>query len=85
MRVNDVKVLKWNTDTTIDVPAIFSAGDQLVVDFNDNSVRVNGNLDLSDVDVASRFFSIPDGMTQVKFNSDDPNATVTAEFTERYL
>ncbi|MFD0825859.1 distal tail protein Dit [Neobacillus sp. M.A.Huq-85] len=85
MRVDDVKVLKWNTDTTIDVPAIFSAGDQLVVDFNDNSVRVNGNLDLSDVDVASRFFSIPDGMTQVKFNSDDPNATVTAEFIERYL
>ena len=85
MQVTDVKVLKHNTDTTIDVPAIFEAGDELEVDLSDSSVWLNGDPFMQEVDVASTFFPIYEGTTEVKVNTDDPSATFEAEFTERYL
>jgi predicted phage tail component-like protein len=85
MRVTDLKVLKHNTDTVVDVPAIFTAGDELEVDLADSSVWLNGEPFMNEVDVASTFFPISEGETQVKVNSDDPEATFPAEFTERYL
>ncbi|MBT2735133.1 distal tail protein Dit [Bacillus sp. ISL-7] len=85
MRVTDLKVLKHNTDTVIDVPSIFQSGDELEVDLTDSSVWLNGESLLQEVDVASTFFPISEGITQVKVNTDDPAATFTAEFTERYL
>jgi predicted phage tail component-like protein len=85
MRVLDLKVLKHNTDTTIDVPAIFSPGDELEVDLSDSSVWLNGDPIMSEVDVASTFFPIYEGTTEVKVNTDDPAATFTAEFQERFL
>ncbi|MBT2696341.1 phage tail family protein [Bacillus sp. ISL-40] len=85
MRVTDLKVLKHNTDTVIDVPAIFQSGDELEVDLADSSVWLNGESLLQEVDVASTFFPVSEGITQVKVNTDDTEATFTAEFTERYL
>ncbi|WP_026572504.1 distal tail protein Dit [Bacillus sp. UNC438CL73TsuS30] len=85
MRVTDVKILKHNIDTIIDVPALFQAGDELEVDLSDSSVHLNGDPFMQDVDVASTFFPIYEGETQVKVNSDDSAATFSATFTERYL
>jgi predicted phage tail component-like protein len=85
MRVTDLKVLKHNTDTIIDVPAIFQSGDKLEVDLSDSSVWLNEEPFIQAVDVASTFFPVYEGETQVKVNTDDPEATFTAEFTERYL
>lgn len=85
MQVADVKVLKHNTDTVIDVPAIFVDGDKLEVDLTDSSVYLNGDPFMQDVDVASTFFSISEGTSEVKVNSDDLEATFSAEFQERYL
>ncbi|MEH7157478.1 distal tail protein Dit [Neobacillus drentensis] len=85
MQVTDVKVIKHNTDTVIDVPAIFDAGDELEVDLSDSSVYLNGDPFMQEVDVASTFFPISEGTTQVKVNTDDPTATFSAEFQERYL
>lgn len=85
MGVTDLKVLKHNTDTIIDVPSIFDAGDELEVDLSDSSVWLNGEPFMQEVDVASTFFPIYEGTTEVKVNTDDPTATFTAEFTERFL
>jgi predicted phage tail component-like protein len=85
MRVTNVQVLKHNTDTVIDVPAIFEAGDELEVDLSDSSVWLNGDPFMQEVDVASTFFPVYEGTTQVKVNTDDPTATFTAEFSERFL
>ncbi|PTY76927.1 hypothetical protein B5V89_16495 [Heyndrickxia sporothermodurans] len=85
MQITDLKVLKYNTDKVIDVPAIFQAGDELEVDLTDSSVWLNGDPFMQNVDVASTFFPIVEGETQVKVNSDDPAATYSASFTERYL
>jgi predicted phage tail component-like protein len=85
MQVTDVKVLKHNVDTTIDVPVLFEAGDELEVDLSDSSVYLNGDPFMNEVDVASTFFPISEGKTQVLVSSDDTTATFQAEFTERFL
>jgi predicted phage tail component-like protein len=85
MNVTDFKVLKHNTTTTIDVPAIFGPGDELEVDLSDSSVYLNGENFMQEVDVASTFFPVYEGTTEVKVNTDDTTATFTAEFTERFL
>lgn len=85
MKVTDLKVIKHNTDTIIDIPAVFSSGDELEIDLFDSSVYLNGDPFMNEVDVASTFFPIPEGTTEVKVNSDDTGATYTASFTERYL
>jgi predicted phage tail component-like protein len=85
MKVTDVKVIKHNTDTVIDIPEIFQAGDELEVDLTDSSVWLNGEPFMQEVDVGSTFFPIYEGETQVKVNTDDPDATFEAYFTERYL
>lgn len=85
MQVSDLKVLKINNDTVIDVPAIFQNGDALEVDLTDSSVWLNGDPFMQEVDVASTFFPISEGLTEVKVNSDDTEATYQAEFQERYL
>jgi hypothetical protein len=85
MRVSDLKVIKHNTDTTIDVPVLFEAGDELEVDLSDSSVWLNGDPFMQEVDVASNFFPVYEGRTEVRVNTDDPTATFEAEFTERFL
>jgi predicted phage tail component-like protein len=85
MHVTDLKVYKHNTDTVIDVPAIFQAGDELEVDLTDSSVWLNGEPFMQQVDVASTFFPLSEGTTEVKVNTNDTAATFTAEFTERFL
>lgn len=85
MRVSELKVIQHNTDTIIDVPQIFSSGDELEVNLSDSSVWLNGDLFMQNVDVASTFFTVDEGETQVKVNTDDTQATFSAEFTERYL
>jgi predicted phage tail component-like protein len=85
MRVTNMQVIKHNTDTVIDVPVLFEAGDELEVDLSDSSVWLNGDPFMQEVDVASTFFPVYEGTTEVRVNTDDPNATFTAEFTERFL
>lgn len=85
MRVTDVKIFKNNTDQVIDVPSLFTAGDELVVDLNESTVTLNGELFMNNVDVGSTFFPIPRGTTQVKVNTNDGSATFQADYTERFL
>jgi predicted phage tail component-like protein len=85
MRVMDLKVWKHNIDTVIDIPELFQPGDVLEVDLSDSSVWLNGDPFMQAVDVGSTFFPIYEGETQVKVNTDDPEATFEAYFTERYL
>lgn len=85
MKVTDVKVLKHNTDTVIEIPEIFQPGDELEVNLTDSSVWLNGDLFMQEVDVGSTFFPIYEGQTEVKVNTDDPGATFEASFFERFL
>lgn len=85
MRVTNLQVIKHNLDTVIDVPVLFEAGDELEVDLSDSSVYLNGDPFMQEVDVASNFFPIYEGTTEVKVNTDDATATFVAEFQERFL
>jgi predicted phage tail component-like protein len=85
MNVTNMQVIKHNTDTVIDVPSIFEAGDELEIDLSDSSVWLNGDPYMQEVDVASTFFPVYEGTTEVRVNTDDPTATFSAEFTERFL
>jgi predicted phage tail component-like protein len=85
MGVTDVRIVKTNSPSPDDNVTIFHAGDELEIDFTDSSVWLNGDLFMNELDVASTFFPIDVGTTEVIVNTDDTTATHSATFTERYL
>lgn len=64
---------------------VFKAGDELIVDFDKQEVLLNGTDYLAQLDIASHFFSIPTGMSEVRCQSDSKKMNVVAEYTERWL
>lgn len=86
MEVNNIQVIQNNTvDNTTHQPTIFHAGDELVVDCDDNSVWLNGGLLMNQLDIGSVFFKIPPSTMQVLVMTDDSGATHSATYTPRYL
>lgn len=85
MGVAEVKVIRTNNTNDDDNVIIFHAGDELEIDFTDSSVWLNGELFMNELDVASTFFPIYEGTTEVVVNTDDEMAIHSATFTERFL
>lgn len=64
---------------------IFKNGDELVIDFEEQGVYLNGIEYLNELDIGSEFFKIPSGQSQVTCRTDTNNMSVFAEYRERWL
>ena len=84
-RVHRIRIWKINQILSYDIPALFKAGDELVINHDTGKAHLNGELFLNFVDAGSEFFALPSGFTEVSVNSDDYNAAVNMEFQERWL
>lgn len=84
-RVHRIRVWKVNQITSYDIPALFKAGDELVINHDTGKAHLNGDLFLNFIDAGSEFFALPAGFTEVSVNTDDGNAAVNMEFQERWL
>ena len=78
------------TDTAPTVPdvgnlPIFKNGDELMVDFEEQGVYLNGADFLEQLDIGSEFFTIPSGQSRVTCRTDTDNMNVFAEYRERWL
>lgn len=87
MTVMYFKFTKHHTETMKDVPNIFSAGDELVIDNESGKVTLNGTPYLDTLDIGSKFFPINQGSTEIgvvfsPWVTTQP--TVKANFQERY-
>jgi predicted phage tail component-like protein len=85
MSIRDIKVRKINTVLVEEVPTIFKAGDQLVIDHEKGACFLNGKYFNKYLDPGSRFFKIKPGSIQVTSSTDAANTTINADITERWL
>jgi predicted phage tail component-like protein len=84
--INDIKVWKVNTITTVDIPEIIEAGDMIEVDNSKGEILKNGEPWMQHLDIGTTFFSIPAGTAQtIQALSSDPNMTTTAYLKERWI
>lgn len=85
IEVDGIQVIKNNPVDNTQNQTIFQAGDELVVDMNDSSARLNGDLIMNQLDIGSTFFPIDPGTSEVRVLTDDQSATHTVTYTPRYL
>lgn len=64
MRLRNLKVWRYN-DRVEGIPSIATAGDKIVIDTNDNSIRLNGEERKDLKDFGATFFKLPEGSTTV--------------------
>jgi predicted phage tail component-like protein len=64
---------------------IFDIGDELIIDFEEQGVYLNGISHLEQLDIGSEFFKIPAGQSSVTCRTDTDNMSVFAEYRERWL
>lgn len=81
IKVTDVET----TPPVIANEPIFKEGDELVVDFEEQGVYLNGVNALDQLDIGSEFFSLPAGYSQVTCRTDTEKMTVFGEYRERWL
>lgn len=86
--ITNIKVTRLNTKTDEVVNGnaqLFEAGDHLQIDFQNGTVILNNNSLMNQLDIASDFFTIPVGRSQVVFKSDDKNAAVSCAMQDRFI
>lgn len=64
---------------------IFKAGDELTIDFDEQTVELNGVDFLEQLDVGSEFFDVPTGMSEVLCQSNTDEMYVVADYRERWI
>ena len=84
--VTNIKVidLKPSSSTPTNKP-IFKKGDKLEVNFESQSVRLNGKKFLSQLDIGSEFFDVPAGQSEIICRSDSSKMVANAEYRERWI
>jgi hypothetical protein len=80
-----MRIWKINQVTSYDIPALFKAGDELVINHDTGKAYLNGELFLDYIDAGSEFFALPPGATEIVVSTDDNNALVNMEYTEMWL
>ena len=80
-----VKKINMNTNNTNTNKEIFQKGDHLQIDNKKGLVTLNDKPFLNCVDIGSDFFSVPSGISQFMFKTDDNEASVCCGIQERYL
>ena len=85
--ITDIKVtdIQDQDDSLDENITIFRAGDELVIDFDEQEVLLNGEDFLSNLDITSQFFSLPAGNSEIICRSDSKKTQVCAEFIERWI
>ena len=63
----------------------FQAGDSIVIDCHENTVKHNNSNGMYLIDVGSSFFGIDPGNTEIKITTDDKELVGNVVFNERYL
>ena len=82
MATTNFKLIKHHTQNTKDVPNIFSAGDELLIDNETGKITKNGSPYLETLDIGSKFFQVDKGITSIGFAYSDwlgikPEVTIT--------
>ncbi len=86
MSVRGIRVFKINTVLTDEVPTLFSAGDQLVIDHEKGACFLNGEYFNQHLDPASKFFKIAPGSTQVTSRTTDgADVNIKVDYVERWI
>lgn len=85
MNIQHVRVDNLVPYTPQENRPIFRAGDEVLINHNNNKVYVNGRLRMDDLDIGSQFFSVPTGSSAFVIATDDENADVEVGLTKRYL
>ena len=55
------------------------------VNFESQSVRLNGKKFLSQLDIGSEFFDVPAGQSEIICRSDSSKMVANAEYRERWI
>ncbi|MBT2688255.1 phage tail family protein [Bacillus sp. ISL-47] len=86
MSVRDIRIQRINQVLIEEVPTLFEAGDQLIIDHEKGACFLNGRFFNQHLDPASKFFKLIPGTTQVTSRTtDEANTTIQAEFMERWI
>lgn len=86
--VTNVKVIKLNllADATINNNlTLFEPGDHLQIDFEGGEVTLNGVSIASEIDIASLFFNVPVGQSELIVLSDDDTMTACCGVREKFI
>lgn len=78
----EVKNLKKETN---EVLPIFTKGDELVIDNEEQKIYLNGSLFMTHLDIGSEFFSCPTGESQFKCITDGGNLNIGASIKKRWI
>lgn len=68
----------------VNVP-IFQKGDELEIDFEEQTVELNGKNFLTHLDIGSEFFEIPAGQSEIICRSDTKKMNADAVYRERWI
>ena len=64
---------------------IFTEGDHLLIDNENQKVYLNGSLFMNALDIGSEFFSSPVGESQFQCTTDGGNLDITASIKKRWV
>lgn len=90
MNVSDIKVTNiGNPPKPNENKPLFKNGDNLIIDFSDQTVKILRNTQvvhmMKYLDVGSEFFACPTGSSQIGVKSDDADIDVNASIRKRWL
>lgn len=64
---------------------IFKAGDEVIIDCREHKVYSIGKDYMQHLDIGSEFFDVRDGISEIKFISDDKSMDIEASIIEKWL
>lgn len=79
--ISNLEVRQIETGENIYIEHTFAAGDVVVIDLEDETVKKNGNLIMTDVHLTSDFFVIPRALSTITLSS----GSGTLEYRRRWL
>jgi len=85
MSVTDVEVIEWTGLTFNDIKPIFHQGDELLIDSETQTITLNGQPFMEELDIGSQFFSIPTGESEFICVTDDDTCDVHATMNDRWI
>lgn len=86
MNITDINITNLNhTPQSNENKPIFRPGDELMIDFSEQKVYLNGRLFMNEIDIGSQFFTVPVGNSQMICKSDDDTIDVEVGIQKRWI
>lgn len=85
MTLTHLRVNQLNEIPPVVIPQIFSQGDTLTIDCEQNLVYLNGIEFMENTDIGSNFFPVEAGDTELKVFTDNKGVYTSVSITERWL